>query len=425
MPEHPWDRVAVSAIACGAALRIAWIVFLHPPVGFVYSDMRGYVQRAEHLAVGDPLRPVDAFYPPGTHLLLSIPIKIYGPDAGLWGAAILWCVLSIAAVWLSWRLARHLLTPAAAGLTAIFVALWPLFITFGGYFTSETPALTFLLASLWSGVNALRRGGRAAAILAMASGALGAVAAAIRPQLLLNVFIMATLILIFCSRKVLLTAAFGIGLTTILAMVVIHNSAAAGQPTGLATNAGLNFWFGHCEARQVITFDGRGAETAHFTHPVPNQLGRGADFVFRGIDVSDDAFFFRQGWDCIEKDGAHHAFRLVRNILDMTATTVPFPQSDEPGWMRNTVQATNLMYSVLVPWIVIESLFLIARRRRSANAFGAAFFLLNLACVACIALVILGDPRVRSVYDVFGLALLAALLADRFGGEPGTNGQDP
>jgi hypothetical protein len=26
-----------------------------------------------------------------------------------------------------------------------------------------------------------------------------------------------------------------------------------------------------------------------------------------------------------------------------------------------------------------------------------------------------GDPRVRSSYDVFGLALLAALLADRLG----------
>ncbi len=41
--------------------------------------------------------------------------------------------------------------------------------------------------------------------------------------------------------------------------------------------------------------------------------------------------------------------------------------------------------------------------------------LLQLACVVLVAVVFFGDPRVRSTYDVFGLALLAALIADRFG----------
>jgi hypothetical protein len=41
--------------------------------------------------------------------------------------------------------------------------------------------------------------------------------------------------------------------------------------------------------------------------------------------------------------------------------------------------------------------------------------LLQLACALVVALIFYGDPRVRSSYDVFGLALLAALIADRFG----------
>jgi hypothetical protein len=41
--------------------------------------------------------------------------------------------------------------------------------------------------------------------------------------------------------------------------------------------------------------------------------------------------------------------------------------------------------------------------------------LLQLACALVVAIFFFGDPRVRSSYDVFGLALLAARVADRFG----------
>jgi hypothetical protein len=41
--------------------------------------------------------------------------------------------------------------------------------------------------------------------------------------------------------------------------------------------------------------------------------------------------------------------------------------------------------------------------------------LLQLACALLVAIFFFGDPRVRSSYDVFGFALLAARVADRFG----------
>jgi hypothetical protein len=41
--------------------------------------------------------------------------------------------------------------------------------------------------------------------------------------------------------------------------------------------------------------------------------------------------------------------------------------------------------------------------------------LLQLACALLVAIFFFGDPRVRSSYDVCGLALLAARVADRFG----------
>jgi hypothetical protein len=41
--------------------------------------------------------------------------------------------------------------------------------------------------------------------------------------------------------------------------------------------------------------------------------------------------------------------------------------------------------------------------------------LLQLSCALVVAVFFFGDPRVRSTYDVFGLALLAATIVHLFG----------
>ncbi|WP_285596564.1 glycosyltransferase family 39 protein [Actinomycetospora sp. NBRC 106378] len=380
---------------------------------FVYSDMLGYVERAARLASGAPLAPIDAFFPPGTHLLLSIPIALCGLVTGLWVATLLWCLLSIATVYVSWRLARILLTPAAAALTAAFCAVWPLFITYGGYFTSETPALAFLVTALWAGVEATRRDGRAALVLALAGGILGGAAAATRPQLLINALILLTVALF--SRKASAASAAGLasGLLLVLALVVALNSAASGHLVGLARNGGVNFWLGHCDVKTVNTVNADNVLTYSITHPVASQLGRTGVIVVKNHDVWDEGLFVGLGLRCIEEDGVGHIARLGQNILDMTATTTPWPQSAADGWPRTVVQAANLAYAVLLPFILVGSLLLLVRRRREGWNSGEAFFLVNLVCVVVVAVLAIGDPRVRTVYDVFGFALLGALLADR------------
>jgi hypothetical protein len=62
---------------------------------------------------------------------------------------------------------------------------------------------------------------------------------------------------------------------------------------------------------------------------------------------------------------------------------------------------------------VIDSVFV--RRPASGRSSGEAVILLQLACALVVAIFFFGDPRVRSSYDVFGLTLLAARVADRFG----------
>ncbi|CAN5790659.1 hypothetical protein BH18ACT11_BH18ACT11_12100 [soil metagenome] len=410
-----WDLVAVASVVAGVIVRIVWGLVIHPPVDYLYSDMGGYVERAQRLATGGELQRLDVFFPPGTHMLLAAPMTLLGTErAGLWAGAVLWCALSAATPFFAWRLARLLLTPAAAALTALLCALWPLYITYGGYFTSETPSLAFLLASLWIGYRAVRLSGRRAGWLGLVAGLLGGVAIANRPQLILNLAVLAVPLLFRLRRQALVLAGIVAGAAVILAGTVAHNSVAADKLTGLSENAGLNFWIGQCDVHDVKTVDPARNITFNFGNPVWAQLDRGGSYYFGGPLVWDQGFFYGLGLQCIERDGLGHVRVLARNVLNMTATTIPWPQVNNAHGERSVVRVSNLSYSMMLPLIVIYSVFII-RRRASGWSSGEAVMLFQLSCVLLVAIVFFGDPRLRSTYDVFGLALLAASIADLFG----------
>jgi hypothetical protein len=165
----------------------------------------------------------------------------------------------------------------------------------------------------------------------------------------------------------------------------------------------------------VTTYDPATGATYTIATPVWLQLDRGGDYYFEGRTVWDQRFFYKLGLRCIEKDGLGHVGLLARNVVDMTATTVPWPQSDHAGPQRDVVRVSNLAYGLLLPLVVVYSVFIILRRRTSGLPSGELVMLLQLACVLVVAVVFFGDPRLRSTYDVFGLALLAACIADWFG----------
>jgi 4-amino-4-deoxy-L-arabinose transferase-like glycosyltransferase len=377
--------------------------------------MGTYVARAQQLAAGTQVWRYDAFYPPGTHMLLAAPMTLFGTGwAGVWAGAVLWCMLSATIPFFAWRLARLLLTPAVAALTALLCALWPLYITYGGYFTSETPALAFLLASLWAGYGAIRYSGRRAGWLGLAAGVLGGVAAANRPQLVLNLAVLVVPLLFRLRRQAMAFVGIVAGTALILGGVVLHNSVAAGKLTGLSENAGLNFWMGQCDVHNVTTVDPSRNITFNFGNPVWTQLERGGSYYFRGPLVWNQKFFFKLGLRCIERNGPGHIRVVARNVLNMTATTVPWPQVSNEKGQRGVVRVSNLAYSLVLPFVIFYSVFIIVRRRASGLSSGVTVMLFQLACVLVVALFFYGDPRVRSTYDVFGLTLLAACIVDIF-----------
>jgi 4-amino-4-deoxy-L-arabinose transferase-like glycosyltransferase len=416
MLVNRWDKLALVAVLAGAVLRVVWGLVIHSPFAYLYSDMGAYVARAQRLATGADLQRFDAFFPPGTHMLLAAPMTLFGTEqAGLWAGAILWCGLSAAIPFFAWRFTRLLLTPAAAALTALFCALWPLYITYGGYFTSETPSLALLLASLWAGYRAVRLSGRSAGWLGLVAGLLGGMAIANRPQLILNLAVLVVPLFFRFRRQARVLAGIVVGTTIILAGTVLYNSVAAGKPTGLSENAGLNFWIGQCDVHDVETVDPAQNLSFTFGNPVWTQLERGGSYHFVGPLVWDQGFFYNLGLQCVERDGVGHVRVLARNVVNMTATTVPWPQVNDEEGERGVVRVSNLAYSLLLPLVVAYSVFVIVRRGVSGLVSGEMVMLLQLACVLVVATFFFGDPRVRSTYDVFGLALFAAMIADLFG----------
>ena len=405
--ERRWTRIAWSVIALGAAIRLVYVLIGHPPSNYVFSDMRGYVDRAVALATGAELQRYDAFYPPGTHMLLAGPFKIFGTgDSGLRAGAVLWWALSSLTPVFAWRMARYLISPTAAAVTAVLAALYPLHILYGGFFSSETPSLALLVGALWLIYRARAHAGRAAVAAAGAAGLAGAAAIANRPQFLLNLAVAAApLLWAWRSRWRPALAMLAAGLV-LLVPVLAYTSSAADRLTGVSENGGLNFFQSHCDAHLVRAGTPR-LGVFEFGSPVPFQQNTGRDYNFPDQQIWDQGFFYGQGLDCIRDDGLGHLSLLAQNIVDATATTVPFPLADPPE-PRRWAQATNVAYSIALPILVIVALILLVRGD-TTDRRGRKELLLQLACLLPVLLIYDAEPRFRVLYDVFGLALLASL----------------
>jgi len=414
--ERDWDTAALAAVGVGATVRAVWILAIHHPFAaqYIYSDMYGYVNRAKALSLGH-ITHYAAFYPPGTHALIAFPLELFGRGrTGFWGAAVLWWLLSSLTPLFAWRLARLLLSPAAAALTAVLVSVWPLYILYAGYFTSETPAIAFIAAALWLGYRARFGAGRGVLLSAGGAGLLGMAALACRPQLSFNMLILG-LPLLRRRDQLAKAGVLVLGAAVVFAAVVTNNSKATGKFTPqLNQDTALAFFIGHCNASFVSTADNRRQLFFGFGPPPAIEQGTGRVYRFTNRVVWDEGFFYRQGLKCIRHDGIGHTTLIVRHLADMTATSTPWPLIDDKR-IRSLAQATNFLYALALPVILVAG-FLLAREKRRAGRrpTGEGILLAHFSCVLIVALFAFGDPRFRLPYDLFALALLGAVLAHRY-----------
>jgi hypothetical protein len=155
------DRTSVAAalaFVVALAVRATWLLVYQRPADGVFSDMAGYVARAQALLQG---HDDETCFPPGTHWFYAAQMALWGPD-GLgamgWAQVVLGASLAPLSVLLARRVSGSVVAAAVVG---GLVALWHPLVTFGGYFSSELPFAVALLASVlgWVRWQQTARGG--------------------------------------------------------------------------------------------------------------------------------------------------------------------------------------------------------------------------------------------------------------------------
>ncbi|MDQ2728258.1 MAG: glycosyltransferase family 39 protein [Actinomycetota bacterium] len=408
--------MAIAAIGVGVLVRAVFVLGWHRPDGYVYSDMQGYVTSGMQLVTGTVgVRRGLAFYPPGTHLLLAAVFGVFGVGhAGKLWADATWFGLSAVVPVFAWRLVRVLLNPVAAAMTAALCAIYPLFILYSGFFASETPTMAFLCGALWLGYEAGHARPWVGLALGVGGGLLGGALVATRPQFLLNLALVLLALLRRFRARWRAALGFSLGLGVVIIAVAAVNTSNAGQLTAFSENGGVDFYLAQCPVHEVFTGHAPGPTLAG-GDPVNFQLQRGHDTYFPNHLAWDQGYFLKQGLTCIRKDGIGHVVVVVRNIADLTVTTIPWPLVNEIALSR-IGDVTNVLYCA-----ALSVVLLVLWRRRHQRALderawsGAGTLVAHLAMLVPVAIVFQSEPRYRVPYDVFGLALLAWFCADTLG----------
>jgi hypothetical protein len=409
-----WGAFVITSLICPVQ-RWYFIFRVNSPKDFVWSDMAGYVERAWRLSkAGVVLNRTDAFYPPGTHVLMAPLFRWAGSrEGGILANQWLWWVFAVVTVWavglIGLKLFRH---PLAGALAMIGLLVHWTFTAYTGFYSSENPFACLMAVSLLAGLMArdVAPHLRSRRVIAFGiAGLLAGLAATIRPQFLLSVAIIGLPLLRRRWPFARWPEAIALGLATVLPLAgaMALNSHAAGIPMGLSGNAGLNFYQAHCDVIHVEMRLGR--NKAGFAAPVHIQRAQNAGLnpdrkvVIEGHMHWDSPYFFREGLKCIRADGLGHVRDLAASVADLFATTEPWPPN--MGKLAKKTRRANELYCYGLIGLVPICLW-IARRRRPER-----WLLLQLGTILPVALLFCGDPRYRVPYDMFGCLMVGGLVA--------------
>lgn len=243
---RPDRRFLLILTAVAVATRLLWVLWIHPPEDYVFSDMKKYVERAIDLATHG-FRPgvrTLAWQTWGTHYVLAAALALSG--GALKVGAVLWGLMSAAAVpaayLLSCRVSTRVWMPKVVGVAML---LWLPNLSNSGYFLSEAPFLCFQLWSTYLLVVVMQDGRRA-----WAAGIVSAIAFAVRPQSALFFLLVLASWALNRARlrhvlpRHLLAVALPLLLTLTFSFYRFH--AHTGYWGGIAENANMNFTAGRC-----------------------------------------------------------------------------------------------------------------------------------------------------------------------------------
>jgi hypothetical protein len=438
----PDRRLLLTLTALALLTRLVWVLVVHPPGNYVFSDMGMYVKRATDLAVNGPREGVRelAWQAYGTHFLLALPFKLFGAGAPFRAAAVLWGLLGAAAVPLTYLLACRVLPSARlAKIAGIAALLWYPNLSTTGFFLSETPFLCMQLLAVYWLVRVLQEG-----VCAWPAGIAAAFTFMLRPQSALFFVLVFGLWLVNVRRlpwvrsKQLLGVAAPLLLALGFSVWRYHDH--TGRWDGIAENANMNLTAGRCHnivtqafrseadlkksAKKNNTNDGRrvslpGYRTLKHTFPDGHPLGlnaaMGADTI-RFVGYIGDPWIHRAlREECYRRTGVlgQLQYSLVNLSLQWFVARQWPDNSKDHQYFLPFAEAYRYLFIalVLLPSLLGVGLGLARWRRAPAAALVALCLLTSMILAA----VFFGDVRLRTPYDPY--ALILALLAIHWASE--------
>lgn len=406
----------------GIWLRVDYSLNVNPPEAHVSSDMGLYVDLARRLGTGAQLHPWDVTHPLGYPALVSF---LLGEGGGLGNVARLQIVVSC-------------LVPLAVGLLALgafgrrtalvavpFASLYFPYIEYGALFLSEIHFIFWLTLAFAAFLGARDAVGRGATIgLALAGGIALSIAAAFKSVALpaaAAFFLVDALALQvkrlrsgaparatfagWATRAVLV----GVGAAPLLGVLArVCTAANRGNFCVTGNKVGADFLLGHYgriadihwadDEGHGFGFGSPGAYLRHYeAHPsVP-------------FPITDNAANSAEAWRWILRHPFEAVVVSLDHLYDTFLGTGMWPTYSTESW-----PLAHLSQVAFVALLLVPTLFACARvLKRGAAGFVTSRTLLMLAPVFALAAIVAfatGEVRYRIPFDVFFIAIVAAML---------------
>ncbi len=397
----------MGAYLLAFAVRLVWILRVQSPLDAEYSDMEGYVARAEGLLAHDvPAEPRElTLYPFGTHCLLALEFLVLGRHAGRAIAVAHALVGAIPAACAPVLTVRLLPRRWAAALVGGLVALWYPQVCFAGFFMSEIWfSAAIALHACFAGSDWKRPSA------GLVGGSLSAVAFVVRPQFLLTWAIEVAVRTLSLVRRRGGRAAVRVVPWLALPMVVALAASSVrlhrlSGHWGLMAESGLNRVWADTDICRVESqwHAPNGEERDYVFAPPAKQPCRaaGGTVSFTGFIADPDIL------DGIRRErlrGVSWPRRLSRmfgNARLLIDKNLPWPESNyrDPPWRAALQESFARAFEFVVLPLCVLGLVLGARNRTMM------ILAANLATVAVAATIFFGEARYHVPYDAFAILL--------------------
>ncbi|MBX3193341.1 MAG: hypothetical protein KF819_40540 [Labilithrix sp.] len=392
--------VGLVVFVVAFAVRAWWAIRVQRPIDAVWSDMAGYVHRAELLlsgqTPGDPR--VLALWPWGTHAIVAGEIALFGRSSVI-GIGLCHAVVGAIAAPCAAALAARFVPGRLAALVAgLAVALWHPHVVYGGYFSSEIWfASVSLLATLFLVRHAEGRRG------AVAGGLFLAIAFVIRPQVLLTCAIVGAVIVVarFRGRRLLplspgALAALLIPLGIVMAASSVRLHRLTGRWGTIAAYEPVQRLFGATDVAKVeSTWTApNGDRWTWWFNPTTKGIPTPATTErFEGF-IADPELIRAIQERRLEGVGSRTRLaRMVDNVL-LLVDNVPWPEKDNPVRVRRLLQKNYKGALFVVLALALFGVWPLRRRPLPGLLVGG-----QLATIVLVAALYLGEARYRVPYD--------------------------